>query len=433
MALVQITCPACNHLFLIDDAQHYEHISCPTCGAGLKLGAGNVVALVSAPMAAGAIPTASPTPGAAVSPPTPMAGPVYPQAAAAPGAGMNTMLDFVKTQAYRAFAIDMRYVTPTQSEQAALAAQGITDPTVAQHLVWRRSLLALLLVPAAFIAISRTISTFLEKLGNMNGFGAMMATLLTLLYFGMPVTAALAFFAWPKLKQARWILLWGLLASFAIPMFFMIFPTRWWGDNVEGANSILQAMFFPLFLSIVPGMMRSAARTKGLLPQSMLSGWFLVIAAVCQAVIILGIFVFAIQGSAQFLLIFGVILLTGAPLVYAFQAQSFVRPLATDEELAGMRLARLIYIGATSLGIFAVSIFFLVFDSGETFVSKFWELTKFLFDIWARVLFLTAFGTDVILALTLSNWTATRQLQSMPQATELDMKAAAFDQAMTKA
>jgi hypothetical protein len=116
-------------------------------------------------------------------------------------------------------------------------------------------------------------------------------------------------------------------------------------------------LLLPAVLSLIPGAVNGCLRVKALVPAAQRPGWLLVCAAPAFLLFWLVLLVVANHAARSPLLVFGVLLWAGSPIVYSVFGKVFVQPHLSDEDAARIaRVKRLV--GAIALGGIALLVAF---------------------------------------------------------------------------
>jgi hypothetical protein len=225
-----------------------------------------------------------------------------------------------------------------------------------------------------------------------------------------------------------------------VPVAIALTPWSWWSVEppppttaearlvrhyerlVEGLawSNYYIVVLSPAVLSLVPGLLRAYVRIKLLLPESILPGWFLVVAAPFNSLLVLLTVVAVSQVVPSPLLLAGMLLWLAAPLAYLARARSFTRPLSSLEEL---RVLGHVQVVAWSL-IIASSICLIAYAGSwqvigwrlvglepRTSLLRPWEVARYVLDFLGRSLFVTVLGADLLLRATLAAWRDQQEFQ----------------------
>jgi hypothetical protein len=164
--------------------------------------------------------------------------------------------------------------------------------------------------------------------------------------------------------------------------------------------------------------MRACVRIKRLVPESILPGWFLVVATPFNGLLVLVTVVVLAQVAPSPLLVAGMLLWLAAPLTYLARAGSFTRPLCSPEELRGISRVQVVawaLIVASSAFLIAYAASWevlglrLVGLQPRTSLLRPWEVARYFLDFLGRSMFVTVLGADLLLRATLSAWRHQRE------------------------
>jgi hypothetical protein len=179
----------------------------------------------------------------------------------------------------------------------------------------------------------------------------------------------------------------------------------------------------PAVLALVPGAIRACIRVKMFLPEAALPGWFLVVAAPFNGLLVLVIFVALAQVAPSSLLLAGMLLWLTAPLVYLACAPIYIRPIASARELRSLRHVQALA-WALALGSAACLITYaatweafglrLVGLEPKSSLFRPWQVVRYGLDFSGRALFVMVLGADLLLWATLSAWRHQRAFMDTP-------------------
>ncbi len=350
---------------------------------------------------------------------------------------------------------DPSAIAPTTEEGAKLTASGIMDATARKLAVWRRSVLFVAAVPCAFAAVLGFINTLAmskEERELLSAFGILLQYVQALALFALPVAAVLGALAYDRLAvSTKWVLGGGVI-SIAVPLVIAFTPTDWLIDlkidksasvgTAEAAHAVsgilLGVAFYmalmPAVMSLLPAVARACVRMKLFLPESLVPGWGLVTSVPLCVLLTLATFVVIYHVASNMLLVLGLLLWIGAPLVYFTKFNLFTRPLtAAPERAAIARTSFTVFVLiATGVGLLLIYLLTGKF-AGQTILGfskeaiiRPWtlDLHKIWIDYLGRSLFLTVFFSDLLLHIALSVWREERAFAASPEA-------AGFDRTMT--
>ncbi len=351
----------------------------------------------------------------------------------------------------RAFNPNPSTATPTAEEEKKLATAGIMDATARQIAVWRRAILFVAAVPcgfAAFFGLINLLAMDENARAPYSAFGMLLLYLQTFAVFALPVTAVFAALAFDRFATStKWVQLGGVV-SFAVPLAIAFVPTDWLLDIPTNRNEtvasaemnrgflgiVMGIMFYialmPAVLSLLPAVARACVRTKLALPESLVPGWGLVTSVPLCVLLTLATFVVLYHAASNALLIVGLLLWIGSPLLYLTKFELFTRPVSNPADRA--------IILRTSLTVFFMIAGGMVLLVIYMFTAKFMGQTILGFDekslvrpwtlrlhtIWieyvGRSLFLTVFFSDLLLRISLSVWREERAFANSPECVNFD-------------
>jgi hypothetical protein len=237
--------------------------------------------------------------------------------------------------------------------------------------------------------------------------------------------ALAAFFLGNNLRLSFKLLVAGFLFGFLLPMVIAVCPSSWFGEQekevlgevVDGVKYIV--MLLPTILSLVPGVLKGCQKVKVLVPQSILPGWFMVMAAPLYGLFLLVIFIGVDQFTADPLILGGLACIVLAHFAYVFRAGAFTAPLISDADRRRLKGAQLMVLGFTALGGILLLTFILTRDilgikvfgtNPKTSVLQPIDLLDFGLEIIARSMFITALSVDLFMRMNLTNWRQHRAL-----------------------
>jgi hypothetical protein len=397
---------------------------------------------VPAPVAPAPAPVMAPVPVPAVPVYAPAA-PVQPAQAyyPAPQGGNKAGLHLK-----RAFNWNLQAIPVEPDEEAKLLANGVDEPDAQRYLVWRRSVLFVVVLPTLLAAILKTISLMTGGFAGWSGTGIliMLAELVPL--YVIAVTAWFAAKCWDQHRRSRTVLTRGWLVAFLTPLLLALIPFGWRVDTstlsitdmaqFNTGASLLGALLvyvtlMPAVLSLIPGVLRACLRIKALIPEAILPGLFLVAATPLYIFLFLVIFTTINQAAGNLVLILGVIALVGAPMLYIANARTFTRPLRTPEDVARIGSVQKLVLTIMSLGValivtyaFTAEIFgrSLIGTDPQTSAIRPWDthLIQFPIEYIVRSLFTTVLVADLFMNMNLQLWKHTKEFQDSPDAEAYD-------------
>lgn len=363
----------------------------------------------------------------------------------------------------RAFAWDLRGLPIAPSERAYFVARGVEDETVQRYLVWRRSVLLVLIAPAGIMAYLYHLDALDNNFRELTLVGLVVFGLGMLSLYVMPLAALAAALFWSRQRRSRRVMFYGWLLAFMLPLFLALFPVDWLialdalsthelpvaGHGLGSAileeirrhtnphteqqfvrflvgaeyflNSVLMVML--VLLTVIPGTLRAGLRIKALLPETTMSGWFLVIAPFFYSLLMLPVFVGLNQVASNPLLISGTMLLMGAPAVYVAYGGLFVRPLTTPAERSRIGQVQWLTAGLTTLAWGLLLLYALTrkipllertligLDPATSLVRPWnWYILRSMVEYTGRSLFTTVLVADLLMVVNLAVWRDLKRL-----------------------
>ena len=371
----------------------------------------------------------------------------------------SEIIDMAKLFVRRAAAADPAAIVATRDEERLLAQSGF-EPTTRKFVVWRRALLWVAAVPAAFASLFALIS-LLDMETNEK---AMLSPFGTLVYFiqvfalcALPFVAAFAALGYNRpAKSARLVFIGGLVITL-VPVLIAFLPTGWLiagpgptGDS--GEVQLMKAMYaqklgpkyyllvLPIILSVTPALSRACVRLKGFLPESIVPGWALVASAPVVAFLTLATFIVIYRTTNNFALFLGLLLVIGAPLLYLMKFRLLTRPVYDAREMAAFTKTQLYVIIATAVGFLMIVIYLFSAQLGDHKVLgtnrdaewRIWSLDahKTWLEYLARSLFLTVFFADLLVRMAVMVWREERAFAGTGPAASFDQTMSAMGEAV---
>lgn len=266
--------------------------------------------------------------------------------------------------------------------------------------------------------------------------------------YALPLAALAVVVLWTRLQLTFQITVAAFTFAFMIPLVIALCPWSWWG-YVEPqyspqaqpvqyfeqlAEGLLEGLTYlvtllPTVLSLVPGVQKACIRVKMLLPQSMLPGWFLVVASPFYALFLLVVFVAINQFDTNPLFFVGMLLFLLAPLAYTVWSDVFTRPLCSEEDYRRIRgVQRIVRMTTAVAGAFLVTylatrqlmgVRLLGLDYKTALIVPL-DIVEFLLETLSRSMFVTVLGADLFVRMNLTAWKNTRDFMGSPEAEGYD-------------
>ena len=401
----------------------------------------------------------------------------------------------------RAFGWNLGRMAPTAGEAEALAAAGVADPVVQRYAAWRRSLLLVAAVPMLVAAVLAVLDTVGDGFGEETPLGVALDFAWLLAAATLPVACLSGVKRWKQPGAASALLRTGWMAAFLIPFVRALIPADLLnhvhdlpaipaalGDEAAAYAAKIQELgdmalsfvlaggeyllLLPAVLSLIPGAMNGCLRIKSALPAAQLPGWLLVCAAPVFLLFWLVILVIANEAAQSPLLLFGVLLWAGGPIVYSLRGRVFVQSQISEQDAAKIARVKRV-VGLVSLAGVAMMVAFVMtqkvaglhvvgFDRESAMSTKLDELSdsddefslddvkeayatstslayagdmssyRFVVDFLAKLLLTTAVFADLVLRATLAAWRNDRELRARAEASAYDASAAAAIDALSR-
>ncbi len=404
--------------------------------------------LGDAPAASAAEPFAVPPPQAAGAGALVAKGP---SALAKTGAALKRFGGGLWLHLRRAFTLRLTAVPVSDQEKAVLLARRVGGDTGQKMLVARRSIFLVVAVATGIAVILRALTAF-DDVEYLSAFGKLITLVDLLAEVALPATALLAFWFWPRLKFTRSLLVLGWVVAFLVPIGTALFPISWilnteavpaTGPAVQFGLRLFAGLIYyialmPTVLAIIPGLLRACVRVKMLLPQSVVTGWFLVAGAPFYSLLVLVIFVSLNQLARDPLLIAGVLLLMAAPLVFLTRPGVFIRPGLGDETRRKIAVLQVGYLVLVGLGVVLLTAYLLTarFPVGvgrggtpeeltlvgldENALIGPLDLVQYYVQFFGRALFTSVVGADLLMLMNFSVWYRLKEFRKTDQKAKYD-------------
>jgi hypothetical protein len=350
----------------------------------------------------------------------------------------------------RATAPNPATIAPNPAEEDRLTQAGIGDPTARKYAVWRRAVLWVAVVPTAFAALFGLIGVMAADMTDFSGFGILLFYLEALALFALPAAAVMAAQSYERpAASARWVLL-GALVAIGVPIAMAFVPASWRllgrldDDARSGVGFVFGILFYvtlmPTVLSLLPAAARACVRVKCFLPQSLVPGWGLVASVPLFVLLTLATFVLLYQFVANFLLVAGLLLWIGAPLLYLAQFRLLTRPVTQKRDLDSLARTQAGVLAMITGGIILIIIFLFsaklfgmsIMGTDERSMVRPWTLglhAKWI-EYVGRSLFLTVLFSDLLVRMSLSVWREERAFDASEHAPAFDDTMASLAEAV---
>lgn len=329
-------------------------------------------------------------------------------------------------------------IAPTPYETKKLEAAGITNPTLASYCVWRRTVLMLAFPSLAFWGISSLgfLGADKEIFEPFNWLGKILIFLPIFAGILLVVGSAGALWHWtnPVLSN-RWVMA-GWLLSLGLPFIPAFFPI----DVIAGeelleqfrldptthqlVNNTVAVLYMiqlvPTFVSIPFGMVRASLRIRGLLPDSALAGWILMVTLPLKIMVLVLGLVLASQMIGHVMLIVAMTLYIIGPVAYFWNRKLYTDPVTGDwEERVQKRQAIVRWAGLVALILFSVWLFTADLygkkivgmadgdgDPTNDPIYTYSAIIRLIFEFMGRMFMATLCFADLFLRAAIANWSS---------------------------
>lgn len=405
----------------------------------------------------------------------------------------------------RAFGWNLARVVPSAAEARALAEAGVTEPTARRYASWRRSLLLVALIPTLLVVALALWDMAEEDLETYRPLGLAIDCAWLLVLVVLPLALVRGVRGWCRPDAGARLLLGAWLAAFLLPLAHALIPEEALYHveplevapmtlaaaeaaaaldedlddvDVEAKTQALQSltmklvfsggaflMLLPALISLIPGAMNGCLRMKSLFPAAQMPGWLLIAVAPVFLLFWLVMLVLVNPAAESALLVVGIVLWAGSPLLYVLHGRVFVQSQTGPEGLARITKAKRKVAVVGIAGIACLLAFLLTtqvaglkvlgMDAERSFDARLdehrgedhalgWEGIKeayaesdslvfaldpswfqLLLDILAKLLIATAVFTHLVLRATLASWRNDRALREGSEAAGYDAGAAA--------
>lgn len=337
---------------------------------------------------------------------------------------------------------NLRDVAVSDAEQSQFLASGVEEPRLQQYLAWRRSLLQLLIIPAALCVVFGLAAVTQQE--GLTGLGRLVGFLHIVPLLTMPVVILWALTVWWQWKQSRTMLLYGWLISLVMPLLLGLCPPGWQVLPVPPNALVIWGLtlvvyILPTVWTFLPGTLRAALRLKELMPEDSFSGWVAAGTALLHALFTAAFLLTLNAFTGNLFLLAAGLCFTLAPLAYLWTAATLLRPLTTEEEKTAVAFAQLAHLALTVAGLVLLMIFAfsadiagkrLVGGDADTSWIRPWNGRLWLFplELFTRSLLTTLVTADLLMLLTLRFWRQTRDQQGTPTAQTQELFLAKVEQ-----
>ena len=433
-----------------------------------------IAGLIGTPPAASPAPAATPpippqrTPAAPFPPrsavrgalePLPLADEATP--APVPAAGQSSeIVEMAKVFIRRTAAANPSIIVPTRDEESLLAQAGY-DPVARKFVVWRRAVLWVSVAPTAVAGLFALISLLdMETYDKsmLSPFGTLLLFLQVFAICVLPFVAVFAALGYDRLSKSTRLVLIGGLVSIGVPLLVAFAPASWQVDPKPGEFESAEAvqmrkvvyartlgakyalLLLPMVLSFLPAISWACVRVKGFLPESLVPGWSLAAGLPVFVLLTLVTCIPTYHVVSNLLLLLGLILWIGAPLLFLSRFKLLTRPVGDSRELAAFTKTQLYVLATIVIGILIVVLYMLMAKQGEgTLLGtskkdalRIWslELHKTWLEYVGRSLFMVVMFADLLVRIAVIAWREERAFASTGPAASFDRKMSGIGEAI---
>jgi hypothetical protein len=405
----------------------------------------------------------------------------------------------------RALGWNLGRVVPSPKEVAALTAAGIVDPAAQRYAAWRRSLLLVAFVPTFVAAVFGLLNVLESDFGGATTLGMVLELAWLAAVVTLPIACLLGTRKWTRPSTGSALLLWAWAAAFLAPFVQALMPAEWLEHVLDpelpavaagvaetaaqtterlhleklealsdlALNFVISApayiLLLPTIMSLIPGAMNGCLRIKSVLPAASLPGWLLVCASPLFLLFWLILLLMANEAAQSGLLVFGVLVWAGSPIVYALAGRVFVRSQISEADAAKIgRVKRVVgLVGLCGIAILAtfalrgeiLGLRVIGFEaetamstrldalmedesvSGEDVAEAFASAQSLTYgadpsygwlilDVLSKLLIATAVFGHLVLGATLTAWRNDKDHRGRPESAAYDASAAALSRAL---
>jgi hypothetical protein len=379
-----------------------------------------------------------------------------------PTASVGDVFSVAKVFLSRVTTTSPAAIVPTPHEEECLTQAGILDPLSRRYALWRRAVLWVSVVPTAFAALFGLINLLAMSSADseaLSGFGILILYIEAFSLFALPVCAILAANVYDRLSASTRLVVLGTIISLGIPIIVAFIPAhlmisipvdshttvREMEAARMGAGVVFGIRFYlillPSVLSLLPAISRACIRVKTFLPQSLVPGWGVVASVPLVVLLTLATVVMLYHFVGNVLLILGLLLFVGAPLLYLTKYSLLTRPITDKRDMVSLANTQVRVLLILTAGVILLIIYLFTAKMGpmaligtekSTSLLRPWslEIHKKWIEYVGRALFLTVLFADVLMRMALSVWREERAFAATPAVAEFDKSMTALGEAV---
>jgi hypothetical protein len=344
---------------------------------------------------------------------------------------------------------------PTPAEQQQLAAAGHGSAAVTSYILWRRSVLLVILPALSLAGVLSLVTAADTPTEGLTPLGVLLTWLPAITVWAAPIGALVGLRDWthPERGSRPVLIGWGI--SVIAPILVALVPLEGWIDvgaleqeadfqfGVGSGASLVTsfrvslaigyaATLLPTVVSVPSGVLRGGSRIKALLPHAPMPGWFLVAVSPFAGLLLLVAFVLLLQLAGTGLLTVAVALLTAAPLQYLFWRRAWTDTTGSPEAAAKRASASRVGTACVAGGLLFLVIWALtaevigvsVVGSGDDALLSWLDGIRTLIEVGARGLLAGVVFAHLFLRMSIRQWRDTATLSAVDAARYADDLAA---------
>jgi hypothetical protein len=228
-------------------------------------------------------------------------------------------------------------------EPKTLAAEHVENRLMQKLLVWRRSNMYVALPSLLFSAIFGLVSLKDLEFSVFNGLGKLVLLMPVLSPSVSFISICLGVYWWGNHNMSTRCVSYGWTTSLIMPLWPALLPIDYlikseFKQNIDASIRIYLGIAYslqllPLIVTVPAGLVKASLRIRGLLPESSLAGWFIVMVSPITPLMIFAAIVLLTQSFGDAILLVGTILLMVSPLLYVMRRKLYTDVLTPEQDL----------------------------------------------------------------------------------------------------